>query len=118
MAMLAQEVMDASALARLGHAGGPAIEVSGFEHAQELVRQGQGFILVLNHFDRLLTSPIALALRGVSLNALTMPVIENNALGQAQRDFLVRKVESFTRITRGVWRTSAEAMRPVHAGLR
>ena len=118
LAMLAQEVMDASALHRLGQPGGPAIEVSGVEHAQELVRQGRGFVLVLNHFDRLLTSPIALALRGISLNALTMPVIDNNGLDPVQRNFLVRKVESFTRITRGQWRTSAEGMRPVHAGLR
>ena len=118
LAMLAQEIMDASALHRLGQPNGPAIEVTGWEHVESLIRGNQGFILVLNHFDRLLTSAVALALRGLSLNTLTMPILENPGLGAVQRDFLIRKVQSFTRIARGQWRTSAEGMRPVLASLR
>lgn len=118
LAMLAQEIMDASALHRLGQPNGPAIEVTGWEHVESLNRRNQGFILVLNHFDRLLTSAVALALRGLSLNTLTMPILENPGLGAVQRDFLIRKVQSFTRIARGQWRTSAEGMRPVLASLR
>ena len=118
LAMLAQEIMDASALHRLGQPNGPAIEVTGWEHVESLIRKNQGFILVLNHFDRLLTSAVALALRGLSLNTLTMPILENPGLGAVQRDFLIRKVQSFTRIARGQWRTSAEGMRPVLASLR
>ena len=118
LAMLAQEIMDASALHRLGQPNGPAIEVTGWEHVESLIRGNQGFILVLNHYDRLLTSAVALALRGLSLNTLTMPILENPGLGAVQRDFLIRKVQSFTRIARGQWRTSAEGMRPVLASLR
>lgn len=118
LAMLAQEVMDASALHRLGQPNGPAIEVTGWEHVEALIHRKQGFILVLNHFDRLLTSAVALALRGLSLNTMTMPILENPGLSVVQRDFLVRKVKSFTQIARGEWRTSTEGMRPVYASLK
>lgn len=118
LAMLAQELMDAAALDRLGKPGGPAIEVTGGEHVDALIREKQGFILVLNHFDRLLTSAVALALRGLSLNTLTMPVLENPGLSAVHREFLVRKVRSFTAIARGEWRTTAEGMRPVYASLK
>lgn len=118
LAMLAQEIMDASALRRLGQPNGPAIEVTGWELVESLIGRGQGFILVLNHFDRLLTSAIALALRGLSLNTLTMPILENPGLGAVQRAFLMRKVQTFTEIARGQWRTSTEGMRPVYESLR
>ncbi|MCW5257295.1 hypothetical protein D5039_10270 [Verminephrobacter aporrectodeae subsp. tuberculatae] len=118
LAMRAQETLDAAALHRLGQPGGPAIELTGWEHVAALMRQKQGFVLVLNHFDRLLTAPIALARKGLALNTLTMPILENPGLEAVQRDFLLRKVRSFTRIVRGQWRTSTQGMRPVHAGLR
>ncbi|MCO5103553.1 MAG: hypothetical protein M9919_06045 [Burkholderiaceae bacterium] len=117
LAMLAREMMDAAALHRLGQARGPAIDVTGWEHVDALIRRKQGFILVLNHFDRILTSAVALALRGLSLNTLTMPILDNPGLSLAQRDFLLRKVSSFTQIARGEWRTSTEAMRPVYTSL-
>lgn len=118
LVMLAQEMMDASALHRLGRASGPAIDVTGWEHVEALIHRKQGFILVLNHFDRLLTSAVALALRGLSLNTLTMPIFENPGLRVAQRDFLIRKVKSFTQIAHGEWRTSTEGMRPVYSSLK
>ncbi|MGP1629781.1 MAG: LpxL/LpxP family acyltransferase [Giesbergeria sp.] len=118
LAMLAEETMDASALQRVGQRDGPEIELAGWEHVEALVKAGRGFILVLNHFDRLLAAPIALALRGLTLNTLTMPVLENPDLGEVQRQFLMRKIGVFTRITKGQWRTSAQSLRPVHESLR
>ena len=116
--MLAREMLDSVALHRLGMRGGPHIHLSGWENVQELQRRGQGFILVLNHYDRLLTAPIALARRGLTLHTMTMPIIDNVELGAAQRDFLMRKISAYTQITGGQWRTSNEGLRPLHEGLR
>lgn len=116
--MLAQEMVDALAFQRLGSFGGPHIEMSGLEHAQALVRKGQGFILVLNHYDRLLAAPVALARHGISLNVLTMPVLDNPELGSSLRRFLLRKIQTFTDATRGQWRTTTQGLRPVHESLR
>jgi len=116
--MLATEMLDAAALHRLGRPGGPSVVLRGGEHVQALQRQGKGFILVLNHYDRLLTAVIALGRRGVPLNILTMPVVDNPGLGESMRAFLVRKIAATTGITGGQWRTSSEPLRPVHEGLR
>lgn len=116
--MLAQEQLDSVALHRLGARGGPQIQLAGWEHVECLLSRGQGFILVLNHYDRLLTAPIALALRGLTLHTMTMPIADNLELGAAHRDFLMRKISAYTQITRGQWRTSNQGLRPVHEGLR
>lgn len=118
LAMLAQEMVDAMAFHRLGRPGGPAVALRGAEHARQLVRQGQGFILVLNHYDRLLTAPVALARVGVSTNVLTMPVLDNPDLDPAQRRFLLRKIQGYTQVTGGKWHTTSEGLRPVHESLR
>lgn len=118
MRMLAQEMLDACALQRIGMPGGPSVHLSGWQHVEELQRRNQGFILVLNHFDRLLTAPIALARRGLVLHNMTMPVLNNPELGVAQRDFLINKIGTYSKITGGQWRTSDEGLRPVHEGLR
>ena len=81
--MLAQERVDGLAFARLGQPGGPTVEMEGAELAEALVRRGQGFILVLTHFDRLMTPLIALARRGVTVHAVTMPIASNEELGAA-----------------------------------
>lgn len=116
--MLATEMLDATALHRLGESGGPRITLQGWENVQEVQQRKQGFILVLNHYDRLLTAVIALGRRGVRLNILTMPVLDNPHLGEAQRAFLMRKIAGITAITGGQWRVSSEPLRPVHDGLR
>lgn len=118
MNMLATEMLDAAALHRLGEPGGPTVTVKGWEHVQALQQRRQGFILVLNHYDRLLTAVIALGRRGIALNILTMSVVDNPGLGEAQRAFLIRKIASTTAITGGQWRVSTESLRPVHEGLR
>lgn len=118
MRMLAQEMLDACALQRMGVSGGPQISLTGWEHVEALQRRNQGFILVLNHFDRLLTAPIALARRGLVLHNMTMPVLNNPELGAVQRNFLVNKINVYTQITGGQWRTSDEGLRPVHESLR
>lgn len=87
LAMLAQEMVDAMAFSRLGRSGGPTIDLQGAEFAKGLARQGKGFILVLNHYDRLLTAPVALAREGIATNVLTMPVLDNPELEAAQRRF-------------------------------
>ncbi|WOO31852.1 hypothetical protein [Diaphorobacter limosus] len=116
--MLATEMLDAAALHRMGRPGGPRIELTGWEHVQALQQTGQGFILVLNHYDRLLAAAIALALRGLKLHIMTMPVVDNPGLTTAQRDFILRKIAALTKITGGQWRLSNESLRPLHEGLR
>lgn len=116
--MLAQEMVDAMAFNRLGRLGGPDIDLKGAEHAKSLVRQGKGFILVLNHYDRLLTAPVALAREGIATNVLTMPVLDNPELGAAQRRFLLRKIQGYARVTGGTWHTTSDGLRAVHESLR
>ena len=116
--MLAQEKVDAMAFDRLGRSGGPSIAMLGDEHARVLAREGKGFILVLNHFDRLLTAPVALARHGIVTNVLTMPVLENPDLGEAERRFLLKKIDGYTQVTGGRWHTTHQGLRPVHESLR
>ncbi|WP_199740073.1 lysophospholipid acyltransferase family protein [Acidovorax sp. FJL06] len=118
LAMLAQEMVDAMAFHRLGRWGGPVIDLQGAEHAKRLARQGKGFILVLNHYDRLLTAPVALARAGIATNVLTMPVLDNPELQAAQRRFLLRKIQGYTAVTGGTWHTTSDGLRPVHESLR
>ncbi len=118
MDMLALEMMDGTALPRLGGANGPYIELTGWEHAQRLIDQGKGFIMVLNHFDRLQTSAVAFARKGVVMNALTMPVLDNPDLGVVQRQFLTRKIGNVKGIIQGQFRSSADNLRPVHESLK
>ena len=118
LAMLAQEMVDAMAFNRLGRPGGPVVDVRGMEHVRSVVRQGKGFILVLNHYDRLLTAPVALAREGVITNVLTMPVLDNPELAPVQRRFLLRKINGYTAATGGMWHTTSDGLRPVHESLR
>ena len=116
--MLAAEMLDAAALRRLGAPGGPVIEMDGWEQVLALQHERRGFILVLNHHDRLSAAAIALGRKGVALNMLTMPVLENPGLNIDQRRFLMRKIQVLTEITNGQWRTSTQPLRAVHEGLR
>ena len=116
--MLAQEMVDALAFHRLGMRGGPSIELQGLEHLNKAQEAGRGVILVLNHVDRLLTAPVALARRGVASNVLTMPVLDNPDINPSLKRFLLTKIEGYTRVTGGIWRTTAETLRPVHSSLR
>ena len=116
--MLAQEMLDAMAFHRLGKPGGPRIAMTGFEHVQRLHEQGKGFILVLNHFDRQLAAPVALAHKGIHTHVLTMPVLDNPDLDEALRRFLLRKVRGYTEVVGGTWRTTNEGLGPVLEGLR
>lgn len=118
MAMVATEMLDAAVLHRLGVSGGPRIDLQGWEHVQALQDRKQGFILVLNHYDRLLAAAIALAHRGLILHILTMPVADNPDLSGPQRDFILKKISALKKITKGQWRLSSESLRPVHQGLR
>lgn len=116
--MLAWEMLDAMAFGRLGTWNGPAVTLTGLEHVGQLLEQRRGFILVLNHFDRLLTAPIALARRGITTHVLTMPVLDNADLSGPQRGFLLRKIANYTAVTGGSWRSTDEGLRPVVEGLR
>jgi len=118
LAMLAQEMVDAMAFHRLGRWGGPSITLQGEDHAKSLIRKGQGFILVLNHYDRILTAPVALARAGVATNVLTMPVLDNPELEAPQRRFLLRKIKGYTAVTGGIWHTTSDGLRTVHESLR
>lgn len=116
--MLAQEMLDGAALSRLGMQGGVAIDIQGLEHARELQKNGHGFILVLNHFDRLLGSPIGLARQGVHLQTMTMPIADNEELQGAHRSYMLRKINSYIEITGGQWLASNQGMRPLYDGLK
>lgn len=118
MDMVALELMDAAAVPRVGATNGPSITLTGWEHAQALAERGKGFLVVLTHFDRLLTGPIALARKGLAMNALTMPVLDNPELSPAHRQFLTRKIDTFTEVIRGQYRSSSDSLRPVHESLR
>ncbi|MCB1989269.1 MAG: hypothetical protein KDE69_13205 [Burkholderiaceae bacterium] len=118
MEMLAQEMLDSVVLYRMGMPGGPRVTVSGWEHVEALQSKKQGFIVVLNHYDRLLAGPIALARRGLRLHAMTMPIAENAELNPSQRRFLTNKIKAYTDITGGQWCTSNDGLRPLHEGLR
>jgi len=111
--MLAQEMVDAMAFDRLGFTGGPEIELQGLEFAKKIHANKMGCILVLNHFDRLLTAPVALARHGIFTNVLTMPVLNNPDLAGPQRRFLLKKIKNYTQATKGCWRTTDEGLRPV-----
>ena len=115
--MLSLEMMDGMALHRLGSPNGPTIELSGWEHAQVLLDRGKGFIMVLNHFDRLQTSAVACARRGLVMNALTMPVLDNPDLSPTLRKFLTRKISNLTSIIRGDYRSTSQSLRAVHESL-
>lgn len=116
--MLACETLDAVALGRLGRADGPELALEGWDDVARLQREGRGFILVLNHFDRLLAAPIALARRGLRLNNITMPLEVNPDLNDRHQAFLSRKVRTFTHIIGGQWRSTDQSLRPVHESLR
>jgi lauroyl/myristoyl acyltransferase len=115
--MLALEMMDGTALPRLGGSQGPSIELAGWEHVQALVDRRKGFIIVLSHFDRLMTSAVAFARKGLVMNALTMPVLDNPDLTAVQRRFLTRKINNLVGVIKGQYRSTSESLRPVHEGL-
>ncbi|WP_422844081.1 lysophospholipid acyltransferase family protein [Acidovorax sp. M2(2025)] len=117
MDMVALEMMDGIALHRLGGVNGPAIELAGWEHVQALAERKTGFIVVLSHFDRLMTSLVALARQGLVMNALTMPVLDNPDLSPVHRRFLTRKVNNLVSVIHGQYRSTSESLRPVHEGL-
>lgn len=117
MDMLALEMIDGTALPRLGGANGPSIELEGWEHVQRLVDRKKGFIIVLTHFDRLMTSLVAFARKGLKMNALTMPVLDNPDLDPVHRRFLTRKVNNLVGVMQGQYRSTSESLRPVHEGL-
>lgn len=117
MDMLALEMMDGIALPRLGGAHGPTIDLTGWEHVQELVDRQKGFIIVLSHFDRLMTSLVAFARKGLKMNALTMPVLDNPDLTPVQRRFLTRKIDNLVGVIQGQYRSTNESLRAVHDGL-
>jgi len=116
--MLACEMVDALAFDRLDRRGGPKVSVDGWNHAQALLGQGRGVILVVNHWDRLLTAPVVLARRGgVRVNVLTMPVHDNPELDPVMRRFLLRKIRCFTTACGGQWRSTDSSMRAIYEDL-
>lgn len=116
--LMAWEMTDAMAFHRLGRSGGPRIAVVDDARVLQAMRADpQGTILVVNHWDRLLTAPVAVARTGVRVNVLTMPVLDNPELRPAWRDFLLRKISGFVRETGGRWVTTDQPLRDVHRDL-
>jgi phosphatidylinositol dimannoside acyltransferase len=116
--MLAYEMVDALAFTRLCTSSGPTAHIAGLQEAQEAAQSKRGAIFVLNHFDRLLTAPVALARHGIKTHVLTMPIADNPDITGSQKRYLLRKIRSYTRATGGSWQTTNQSMRTVHNSLR
>jgi len=117
LAMQARETVDAFTFPRLREQRGVRITLEGEEHYRAALARGRGVILVLAHYGRLLTAPVALAARGHRLSMVTMPVLDNPELTPALRRFLTRKVAAFGRIIGGEWISTDRPLLPVRRDL-
>lgn len=117
LAMQARETLDACAFPRLHAQRGMRITLEGEAHYRAALARGRGVILVLAHYGRLLTAPVALAARGHRLSMVTMPVLDNPDLPPAMRRFLTKKVAAFGRIIGGEWISTDRPLLPVRRNL-
>ena len=97
--LVAWELMDAMALRRVGHRGDVRLSIDGIEHLQRGLKAGRGAIIILTHFDRILTGPIAVAGAGIPVSSLTMEIDENNQLSELEKAYFHRKISTFDAMT-------------------
>lgn len=118
--LFARETMDVYCMPRL-HAKNvhDHIQISGTEHLDEAQRKGQGVILVLNHYSRLIMLLVGLGLLGYRQSMLTMRIdTENPELTPAMRAFLRTKVQRLLGFIGGQWLSLGDNLRPMVEGLR
>ena len=99
--LVAFELMDAIALRRVGRGGDIPLKIDGIEHLQQGLKAGRGAIIILTHFDRILTGPIAVAQAGIPVSSLTMEIDENNQLSELEKAYFHRKISTFDDMTGG-----------------
>ena len=100
--LVAYELMDALALGRVGRHGDVRVEVQGIEKLERGLQAGHGAIIILTHFDRILTGPIGVAHWGIPVSSLTMEIDENNQLSELEKAYFHRKISTFDRMTGGI----------------
>ena len=100
--LVAYELMDAIALRRVGCQGDVRLKVEGMDKLQRGLKAGRGAIIILTHFDRILTGPIAVAQSGVPVSSLTMEIDENNELSSLEKAYFHRKISTFDDMTGGI----------------
>ena len=100
--LVAYELMDAIALRRVGCQGDVRLKVEGMDKLQRGLKAGRGAIIILTHFDRILTGPIGVAQSGVPVSSLTMEIDENNELSSLEKAYFHRKISTFDDMTGGI----------------
>jgi len=117
MELLAIEKMDTYAMHRIGQKNGVVLLLEGMELLQEAQNAATGVILVMNHYDRILTGAIALAKKGFKINSLRIELDKEAALPEAMRRFLHAKTEKFEAIVGGISLGRRQSMRRLYKGL-
>jgi KDO2-lipid IV(A) lauroyltransferase len=118
--LFARESMDVFCMPKLrAHNVDRYITLHGIELLKEAQREGQGIILVLNHYSRLIMLLVKLGLMGVRMNMLTMRVDEDNPeLSPVMRQFLRAKVQNLLNHIGGEWLSIGDNLRPMLQGLK
>jgi len=117
MELLSIELMDTYAMHRVGQKNGVALWVQGDELLQEAQRTATGVILVLNHYDRILTGAIALAKKGFVINSLRIDLEKDASVPDTLRQFLRTKTQKFEQIVGGISLGRRQSMRRLYKGL-
>ena len=118
--LFARESMDVFCMPKL-HADNVDhyITLHGIDLLHDAQREGQGLILVLNHYSRLIMLLVKLGLMGVRMNMLTMRVDNNNPeLSPVMREFLHTKVQNLLKHIGGEWLSIGDNLRPILQGLK
>ncbi|MFZ5580741.1 MAG: lysophospholipid acyltransferase family protein [Pseudomonadota bacterium] len=118
--LFARESMDVFCMSRINaHNAAEHIHITGTHLLEEARRDGQGVILVLNHYSRLIMLLIGLGLMGHRMSMLTMRIdTENPDLTPPMRTFLRAKVERLLGFIGGQWLSIGDNLRPMLEGLR
>lgn len=115
--LVAFELMDAIALRRVGHQGDVRLTIDGIEKLQHGLKAGHGAIIILTHFDRILTGPIAVANAGIPVSSLTMEIDENNELSALEKAYFHRKISTFDDMTGGTSVKRNRSVRKIYDSL-
>lgn len=120
LGMLARETLDVFRMSTWAGAELEAmIEVDGVELLEQARARGQGVILLLAHYGRLLLLMLALAHRGHPMGMVTMRIDRDNPdLDLALRKYFERKIQSVLTHIGGPWLMVGDSMRPLYDGLR
>ena len=118
--MLARESMDAFCFPRINASNiNQTIHLQGHDILTQTQRDGQGVILILNHYSRLILLLVKLGMMGTRINMLTMRIDHNNPeLSPTMQRFLKMKVERLLGFIGGEWLSIGDNLRPIIEGLK